>query len=521
MQKRVLNKTHRSVSWLFVLTTLLLPVFVQAESDTVRECHNLYRLTDLSHAVEPGVWVEAADGVPAHCRLRGVVNRAIRVEVTLPESWNRRMMFSTVGGNAGMFGDTRSLLSKGFAMATTDTGHEGQDSGFMRQPEALIDYAYRGVHLATVFAKQVITSYYGNDINHAYLQGCSNGGRAALMEALRFPQDYDGIIAGAPAFRLQEFFPWTLNVQRAQLANPLTLESLKILGAASRESCDLLDGVEDGVINDPRQCTADVFELTKLECRAGQADGCLTAGQIETARTMYTDLVDADGTVISPGVMPGAEDATDWAIWLVGERNYNAALGLAEGPLNGLVLKTFADLLYRDVTLDIDVFDPLADRGKFDDVAAFIDIDSADLNEFRAQGGKLLMYQGWNDYPLRPQRAIDYLAEAEAASGGSKATSDFFRLFMVPGMNHCGGGPGPWLADYVEPIVSWVEKDLAPERIVGTQPGFVNPLYTADDESSVDGARIFTRPLCSFPQYAKYSEQGNVNNGDNWRCVSD
>ena len=487
MPRTNLNRCSKLILCLFILFTTPLPPSVQAADNSTRDCRNLYRLTDLSHAVEPGVWIDAADGIPAHCRLRGVVNRAIRVEVTLPDNWNRRMMFSTVGGNAGMFGDTQSLLSRGFAMASTDTGHEGQGSEFMRQPEALIDFAYRGVHLATVFAKQVINRYYGRDVEHAYLQGCSNGGRAALMEALRFPQDYDGIIAGAPAFRLQEFFPWTLHVQRAQQANPLTLEALQILGAASRKSCDLLDGIEDGVINDPRLCTEQVFDLATLACQPGQSNDCLTPGQIETARTMYTDLVDAEGNVISPGVVPGAEDSSDWAIWLVGERNYNAALGLAEGPLNGLVLKTFKDLLYRDSTLDLDVFDPVTDRDKFDTVATFIDINSADLTEFQKQGGKLLMYQGWNDYPLRPQRAIDYLHDVEMVHGGQGNTQEFFRLFMVPGMGHCGGGPGAWVTDYVEPLVNWVEKGEAPEKIIGATP---------------DGA--FSRPQCVYPKLAKY-----------------
>lgn len=487
MRRRDLNKTSKSIAWFLVLIAGLLPVFVQAGNDAVGDCHNLYRLTDFSQAVEPGVWIEAAEGVPAHCRLRGVVNRAIRVEVTLPENWNRRMMFSTVGGNAGIFGDTRSLLSEGFAMATTDTGHDGQGPAFMRQPEALLDYAYRGVHLATVFARQVISRYYGKDIDHAYLQGCSNGGRAALMEALRFPQDYDGIIAGAPAFKFQEFNPWTLHVHRAQQANPLDHESLKILGAASRKSCDLLDGVEDGVINDPRQCTADKFDLTKLECRQGQTSGCLTAAQIETARTMYTDLVDSDGAVLSPGVMPGAEDTGDWAVWLIGDSDYNAYLGLEEGPLNGLVVQNFENLLYP-ISVDLDAFDPIADRGKFDTVAAFMDIDSADLTEFRARGGKLMMYQGWNDYPLRPQRAIDYLHEVEAVHGGKRKTQDFFRLFMVPGMGHCGGGPGAWVTDYIEPLVSWVEKGEAPQMIIGTRP---------------DGT--FSRPQCVYPKLAQYS----------------
>ena len=241
------------------------------------QCRNLVRLTDLSHAVEPGILVAATAELPLHCRVRGVVNRAIRFEVTLPipmddVTWNGRLMFSTVGGAAGVIGDTTSLLGRGFAMASTDTGHELADgNAFYEQPEALLDYAYRGVHLATGAAKRTVTHFYQREIDYSYLQGCSNGGRAAMLEATRFPEDYDGIIAGAPAFRFQEFVPWMLGAYRAQSANPLTTDSLRLLDDASRSACDGLDGVEDGVINDPRLCTADVFDLDALLCADGRS----------------------------------------------------------------------------------------------------------------------------------------------------------------------------------------------------------------------------------------------------------
>jgi feruloyl esterase len=219
--------------------------------------------------------VPATGTTPAHCRVRGVINRAIRVEVTMPVAdWNGRMMFSTVGGGAGMFGDTVSLLPRGFAMATTDTGHEIDDQNYLWQPEALIDYAYRGVHLATQFAKEMITRYYGRDIEYAYLKGCSNGGRAAMLEAIRFPDDYDGIIAGAPAFRFQEMTPWMVGAGRMQQANPLTKESLQLLDDASKTACGGLDGIEDGVIDDPRLCTEDLFDIDTLACTTGQREGC-------------------------------------------------------------------------------------------------------------------------------------------------------------------------------------------------------------------------------------------------------
>ena len=476
-------------------------------------CAKLVRLTDLNHAIEPGVVVAASDEAPAHCRVRGVVNRAIRFEVTMPlDGWNGRLMFSGVGGSAGVIGDTASLLEQGFAMASTDTGHEARHgNAFFEQPEALLDYAYRGVHLATQAAKQVIRRFYERDIDYAYFHGCSNGGRAAMLEALRFPDDYDGIIAGAPAFRFQEFVPWMVAMERAQRANPLTTESLRLLDDASRDACDMLDGVEDGVIDDPRKCTPDVFDVSKLECAAGQDAGCLTAGQVETARAVYADLVDAEGNLLSPGVPPGAEAAGDWAFWMLP----NDAIPGADSVVGG-VGEMLTLLMRHDPAFDLAAFDPTADRDSIADATTPLDVGSADLRDFRERGGKLLMYQGWNDYPLRPQRAIAFLEEA----GGAERNADFFRLFMVPGMVHCAGGPGPWEADYVAPIVAWREDGVAPDSILGTQPGPVPMAHLAPDEEQAQ-TRRFTRPLCPYPQVAKYQGTGDVDEAANFECVGE
>ena len=184
--------------------------------------------------------------------------------------WNGRIMFSTVGGGAGSIGDTTSLLNRGFAMASTDTGHEGQTMEFMSQPEATIDYAYRGVHLATLFSKSVVEQYYGKPIQYSYLNGCSNGGRAALMEAIRFSNDYDGIIAGAPAFEFAEFASWMIGAARQQERSPLTREAMTLLDDNSRRACDSLDGVKDGVINDPRLCTESDLNSTSSSAPLGK-----------------------------------------------------------------------------------------------------------------------------------------------------------------------------------------------------------------------------------------------------------
>ena len=492
----------------YVALIALLTALPAAATDQ-ESCHKLYRLTDISHAIEPGIPVAATDALPSHCRVRGVVNRAIRFEVTLPEDWNGRFMFTAVGGNAGYIGDTTSLLARGFAMASTDTGHEIEDGNdFLGQPEARLDHAYRGVHLATLASKRVVAHYYGRDLDRSYLKGCSNGGRAALMEAERFPADYDGIIAGAPVFRLQEFQPWMLAVHALQDAHPLTKEAFIVLDEGSRTACDAMDGVEDGVINDPRICNVDVDALV---CEEGQTRGCLTAGQAETARFIYGDMVDADGNVLSPGVPPGAESQGDWGSWLLGGE-------VVPGGLGKMLRGNLAKHMRHDPTFDAAQFDPARDHARIGDALAAYD-STADLEEFRARGGKILMYQGWNDFPLRAGRAFDYLAAVEAAAGGPEEAAEFLRLFMVPGMLHCSGGPGPWQADYVDPIVQWTEQGVAPERIVASHPGEAIALPHLNPSRPPEPSRAFTRPLCVYPKLGLYRGEGDPDDESSFRCA--
>ena len=492
--------------WTALAVALAVAAAPVAGSDDDR-CPKLVRLSDIAHAIEPGIAVPATEVTPAHCRVRGVVNRAIRFEVTLPDAWNGRMMFTAVGGNAGTIGDTTSLLERGFAMASTDTGHEAEEgSAFLAQPEARLDFAFRGVHLATLAAKRVIAHYYGRDPAHAYLQGCSNGGRSALLEAERFPDDYDGIIAGAPVFRLSEFLPWAVAVHDRQDAHPLDKDAFVVLDNASRTTCDALDGVEDGVINDPRICRVDVDALV---CADGETTGCLTVGQADTARFIYADLVDAEGNVLSPGVPPGAESFGDWGLWLLGSEDFRMGEGLRE---------SLALQMRRDPSFDVTALDPVRDRPRVEETLVPFD-STGDLADFRARGGKLLMYQGWNDFPLRPQRAINYLAAVDEATGGPAQTGEFLRLFMVPGMVHCAGGPGPWQADYVDAIVKWTEEGEAPERIVATQPGEVTPMAHLNPSESAEASRAFTRPLCVYPKLAVYSGEGDPDEEGSFRCA--
>ena len=233
-----------------------------------------------------------------------------------------------------------------------------------------------------------------------------------------------------------------------------------------------------------------------LQCAAGQTEGCLTAGQIETARFVYGDMTDADGNVLSPGVPPGAEAAGDWRFWMLP----NEAFG-GESVLSGV--GELLSLMMRDTPdFDIDAFDPVTDRDTIADATSPLDVGTFDLSEFRDRGGKLLMYQGWNDFPLRPQRAINYLDGVKQTMGADE-TDDFLRLFMVPGMVHCAGGPGAWDTDYVEPLVAWREEGTAPDRLVAKTPEPAEMGHLTPDER-VAQERRFSRPLCPYPELARY-----------------
>ena len=491
---------------------VLLTGQVLANQPADRACHNLYQLTDLSYAVEPGKLVAASGGVAEHCKTRAVINRAIQVEITMPtQNWNGRMMFSTVGGGAGSIGDITSLLSRGFAMASTDTGHEGQSLEFAMQPEPLLDYAYRGVHLATQLAKATIEKYYQQDISFAYLSGCSNGGRAALLEATLFPDDYDGIIAGAPLFQFLEFLPWAIAGSRKQAAGPLTTASLGLLDRNSRNACDAIDGVADGVINDPRECSLDKLALDELQCKSKPGDDCLTEQQLETARYMYEGLVDNNGKVLSPGVMPGAESAGDWAMWMLPNEllGAGASLSLIDG------MTPYLDMLMRRIPeFDIDTFDPVEDFYQLTEVS-FLDVPGADLRAFRDNGGKLLIYQGWNDFPLRPGRAIEFVHQANELNGGADATSEFLKMFMVPGMVHCAAGPGAWMTDYVAPMVAWRENGDPPEKLIAVQSDW-NPYDPTTKLAPKESG--FARPLCVFPALAQYNGAGDKAKAESYSC---
>ena len=514
---------------LLVVFTSLWTMDVRAQPlSPAQQCDQLHQLTDSSNAIEPGVLIAARGETPAHCRVNGIIDGTIRFRVTMPiQGWTGRFMFLAPGGLAGVIGDTTSLLGEGFAMSTTDSGHEGpNDPSFYRDDHAKINFGFRSNHLTTVLSKRLIAEFYGREVEHAYLWGCSKGGHGALMEALRYPDDFDGIIAGAPAVDLVTgLLVSSVENMRRQQENPLTPDSVAVLEANTRRACDMLDGLADGVIGDPRKCSLEILELEKLECRAGQTADCLSAGQINTARGIYSGVTDDSGEVVVPGVYPGAELGGDFQLWVTGPVDF------LEGTANELTSEVVLAILHRQPGLTLETFNTVTGITDLAEAAAAVHLPPPDFRRFVDSGGKLIVYNGWHDMPCRARVLEEFYARAIQLNGAD-TVQQFMRVFMVPGMVHCFGGPGAWAADYTEAMVNWVENDVEPNRIIATYPGkytFLEAQVAIGDgghnwsEAIIEagrktGASQFTRPLCPYPQYARYNGSGDPDDAANFTC---
>lgn len=455
--------------------------------------------------------------VPEFCRVQLTVAPAIRVEVWMPASgWNGN--FEAVGGNgyagAIMYPAMGVALKAGYATASTDTGHEGGADFALGHPELVVDFGYRGIHEMTVKAKAVIQANYGAAPRLSFFNGCSTGGRQGLTEAQRYPEDYNGIIAGAPAIE------WShLQVRNIVLG----VETLKDEGSyiptaklaaiqdASLAACDSLDGLKDGLVDDPRKCS---YDPSTLLCKEGDSDSCLSAQQVETLKKLYLPIKYPDGKVLYPAYVPGSERV--WNNFTTG-----AAPGRSGAVNTGVGYIKF--FIVGDPNWDFKTWDTAKDMPAVDNSKTKGDVDSmnADLRPFRDHGGKLIIYQGWGDDAVSPLHTINYyksvVATATGAKTGDAATpenadfikandkaGDFARLFMVPGMGHCGGGPGPNNFDGFSALATWVTQKTPPTQIVATH--------------MTNNSPDRTRPLCPFPQTAHYSGQGSIDDAANFVC---
>jgi feruloyl esterase len=392
--------------------------------------------------------------LPALCRveatLRPTSDSEIKIEVWMPAAgWNGKLEAVGNGAWAGTIstGPMATAVLAGYAATSTDTGHTGGSATFIvGHPEKLTDFAHRAVHEMTVAAKAIVAAYYGNGPKYSYFNGCSTGGRQALAAAQRYPGDFDGIIAGDPAHeatRLHAGQVWTWQVSRANQASVIPADKYALLLNASLDKCDALDGVKDGVIENPKACTVDPKVLV---CKDG-ADGtsCLTAAQAETAAQIYAGLKDAKtGKQIFPGLEPGSESGWN-------SLSGNAALGIAADVYKYIVHANDPNWTYRSFDAATDV--ELASKTP---AAVSLNADDPNLAPFFERGGKLLMYHGWADPGIAPMTSVNYYRSVLEKVGAAKSANSI-RLFMVPGMGHCSGGDGTDTFDALSALDAWVQ----------------------------------------------------------------
>jgi len=464
--------------------------------------------------------------LPAFCRVQGVIapssDSHIEFEVWMPASgWNGKYQGIGNGGFAGeiSYSQLASAMNAGYAASSTDTGHKGGGTDAtwaLGHPEKVVDYGYRAIHETAEKAKTLIATFYGEAAKHSYFTGCSNGGRQALMEAQRFPGDYDGIIAGAPAAdftRTATLFASNVHAtsDRAAFVPSSKYEAIE---AAVVAACDARDGVKDRVVSEPTACK---FDPAVLLCRDADNDSCLTTAQVTTVKKMYDGLRTGKGQMIFPGFVPGAESGPGgWGLWLSGPKP-DASLEYA------FATQFFKNMVYQKASWDVRTFEVDRDlKAANEAVGRVLNAVDPDLRAFQKKGGKLILFHGWGDAALPPTATTDY-HDSIVKTLGQKQTDSFVRTYMVPGLQHCSGGPGadsfgllPGLPlteqdptrNMSAAIVRWVEHGDAPSALVATKyKGKIPAEGTA-----------FTRLLCPYPTIARHKGTGSSDDSANYAC---
>ncbi|MBV9581803.1 MAG: tannase/feruloyl esterase family alpha/beta hydrolase [Chloroflexi bacterium] len=443
--------------------------------------------------VPPGVAEPVVIDLPEHCRVKLVVAPQVNVEVWLPvDGWNGRFQGVGGGGLAGLisYPALARAVADGYAAASTDTGHVGSSDALwsIGRPDLVEDYGHRAVHQMTLKARAVIEAFYGRPAHHAYWNGCSTGGRQGLMEAQRYPSDYDGILAGAPAINISVFHASQVWAAQHALVDPEDHISAEQYAAINRwvlDNWDAQDGAADGVIEDPRRVVIDYAAV--------QAAANLSERQVATLRALYGGPVNAAGDSVHPGLMPGGE--TQWGPVAGGPKPFPI------GPLiYGQMVFEEPDWDWRTFNYDADLERAIA---KLRDVMDALD---PDLGPFKARGGKLILFHGWSDFGIPPGGTLRYYEHVVQTLGGPAAVEEFARLFMLPGVGHCRGGTGADQFDALTPLVDWVERGVAPEHIVASRV--------------VDDQVVRTRPLCAYPRIAHWTGNGSMDDAANFECVA-
>jgi feruloyl esterase len=457
-------------------------------------CEELRSLHLPVTTITSAVTIVGRGDLPAYCSvhatLRPSTDSDIKIEVWLPlTGWNGKYQAVGNGGWSGAIneGGLEAGLLRGYATSSTDTGHQGGSASFaLGHPEKLIDYAFRSEHEMTVKAKAIIAAFYGNGPKLSYWNGCSAGGKQAMKEAQRFPGDFDGIVAGAPGLdwvARATLSMWVAQAVHKDDASYIPPRKFPFLHDAALNACDAADGLADDVIEDPTRCS---FDPVTIQCKGADESTCLTAPQVEAARKIYA----GPGPGIAPGLARGSE--LGWATF-GGPQPFSIGFDyfryvVFEDPRWDFRTLNFDSDIVRARKLD-------GDR---------INATDPDLSAFRKRGGKLIQYHGWSDPQIPPASSVGYYESVLQKMG--PAVPDFYRLFMVPGMAHCGGGAGASKFDMVGALEQWVEQGKAPAQVAASRV--------------VNGKTDRTRPLCPFPEVSRYKGSGDPNDAANFTCKS-
>jgi hypothetical protein len=435
----------------------------------------------------------------AHCRVAGVIGTEIKFSLLLPDTWNHKFV---MGGGGGFVGTVQNqaqiVVNAGYATAGTDTGHHGgtiDASWALNNEERRINFGYLAVHRTAETSKAILRAYYGGKEARAYFSGCSNGGRQALMEAQRYPDDFDGIVAGAPAADFTGIAAQFIKDVRAQFPDEKHLtpllppETLRAVAAQILDRCDALDGVKDGVMEDPRRCKVDVSTLTGL-----------SAAQQAALQTIYGPTHAGSETVFPGQPFGGEGETAGWPAWISGPAPRE---GQPASPSLRFSFGTqfFKYLVFNDPNWDYTKYDLSTWRVDTKRAATVLNATSPDLNAFKSKGHKLLLWHGWADAGLSPLATIKYYDEVKARDPQAE---QYVKMFLMPGVLHCGGGPGPDNADWAAAIDAWVESGKAPNRIVARK--------------LANGAVARSRPLCPYPQHATYLGTGSTDQAESFVC---
>jgi hypothetical protein len=445
----------------------------------------------------------------------------IEIEIWMPASgWNGRFQGEGNGGFAGAIGydQLAAAVSSGYASAATDTGHkaDGTDAAWaLNHPEKVVDFGYRAIHEMAEDAKTVMQAFYHAEPRKSYFVACSDGGREALMEAQRFPEDFDGILAGAPANYWTHLVTAGDDLGRLadQPANAISPAKIPAISNAVLQACDNLDGVNDGILTDPRRCH---FQPGVLACKGADSNNCLTQPQITLLTRLYAGSKTSSGQQIFPGFLPGGEGGDGgWKGWILGDGDpaHSTGSSFVNGYFRYMV---YSDPQWKPGTHSVE--DDL--RAAEEKTGKALDSIDPDLSPFARRGGRLIIYHGWNDPAISALNSINYYQAVNAKMGPS-AASQFVRLYMVPGMQHCTGGPGPsWFGQFSilpqrDPdhsiflsLQRWVETGAAPRTIIASK--------VAPKEGKVE----MTRPICAYPKLPRYKGHGDTNSADNFECAA-